>query len=91
MSPEDLIIFRVDFNNIGEISSVVKGSLRNASSRRLPRVGERVYLRDFEGNACFARVRSVTDRRVAFELDAGTWTTTTQVVSGVRAPAMAVY
>lgn len=62
------MIFRVDFNNIGESPNIVKGSLRNASSQRVPDLGEQVYLHDFEGNACFGRVLRIADPVITFEI-----------------------
>jgi hypothetical protein len=69
---QDELIFRVDFNNVhGEL---IKGSLPHASQARIPHEDERVLLRDWEGNQCYAWVQELRGQIVYFELDLTTWT-----------------
>jgi hypothetical protein len=75
---QDDLVFRVDFNNFDAGGKYVKGSLYHGLSRRIPRVRERVFLQDGEGNRCWAWVADKRGVILYFELDASTW------VSGER-------
>jgi len=70
---QDIMIFRVDFNNM-DASGHVKGSFAHALSDRVPHLGERVLLCDAEGNACWSTVTHVGTLTLRFELDPVTWT-----------------
>ena len=72
MDFQDSLAFRADFNLIDE-NGAVKTSLYHGSSRRIPRAGERVLLRDGEGNRCWAIVRDVRGVIVVAQLDEETW------------------
>lgn len=69
----DVLIFRVDFNNV-DAEGHIKGSFAHASSRRVPDVGERVLLSDAEGNACWGIVTHVGSLTLRFAPDPATWT-----------------
>lgn len=69
----DLLIFYVDFNNLDEHRRV-KGRLARVTSARKPKMGERVFLQDMEGNACWARVVDVGPVTIRFVLEEETWT-----------------
>lgn len=75
MRPEirDDLVFRVDFNNYDAEGRYVKGSLYHGLSRRIPRTHERVFLKDGEGNRCWAWVRDKRGVILYFELDPSTW------------------
>src|SRR4051812_26445207 len=70
---EDLLVFRTDFNNVADDGVQVKTSLYHGFSRRIPRDGERVLLRDSEGNRCWGWVRGIRGVIVFVELDETTW------------------
>jgi hypothetical protein len=74
MSPEfqDDLVFRVDFNSIDD-DGRVKGSLYHGLSRRIPRIRERVFLQDGEGNRSWAWVADIRGVVLYFELDGTTW------------------
>ncbi len=55
------LVFQVDFNHFGDGGRLLKGSLWHGLSRRIPRRGERVLLKDGEGNRCWAWVRGRLD------------------------------
>jgi len=77
---QDVLAFRVDFNNI-DAGGLLKGSLPHASGPRRPDVGERVLLRDWEGNRCWGTVMSVGQLSVRFELDDATWVSGEEVAA----------
>lgn len=70
---QDILIFRVDFNNV-DARGHVKGSLAHAISDRVPEVGDRAILTDAEGNACWSTVTHVGTMTLRFEMDLATWT-----------------
>jgi hypothetical protein len=73
VSFQDDLLFQVDFNNFDDEGELLKGSLWHGSSRRIPRRGERVLLKDGEGNRCWAWVRDQRGVILFFELDDATW------------------
>ena len=77
----DVLAFRVDFNNFDDDGKLLKGSLWHASSRRIPKAGERVILTDGEGNRCWAVVRDLRGVVVFFELDDATWVSGEQSIA----------
>jgi hypothetical protein len=70
---QDDLIFRVDFNNVHADGRLIKGSLPHASHPRIPAEGERVFLRDWEGNQCWAWIDQIRGAIVYFEIDYATW------------------
>jgi hypothetical protein len=68
---QDELIFHVDFNNVD--GDQIKGSLPHASHPRVPDDGERVLVRDYEGNQCEAMVARRRGSIVYFNLDDATW------------------
>lgn len=70
---QDELIFKADFNNIDETGELVKTSLYNGFSRRIPHLNERILLRDSEGNRCWGWVRAFKGVMVSVELDVDTW------------------
>ena len=69
---ESNLTFDVDFNNAVEGGRLIKTSLRRWADR-IPAVGERVFLRDGEGNTCWAYVDHIDDPMIYFEADDSTW------------------
>lgn len=82
----DLLVFRVDFNNLDD-QRRVKGSFAHASSDRVPQVGERVLLQDPEGNACWAVVSEKGTLTLRFELELDTWISS-EVLAAAGVPAL---
>jgi hypothetical protein len=87
----DVLIFRVDFNNL-DANGRVKGSFAHAISDRVPQEGERAILMDAEGNACWSVVTHVGARTLRFEMDLATWTSGEELsTSGVPAANQPVF
>lgn len=55
------MVFDVDFNNAVEGGRLIKASARR-SPGRVPEAGERIFLRDAEGNTCWVRVDRIDGR-----------------------------
>lgn len=71
---QDDLVFQVDFNNFDAGGKYLKGSMYHGLSRRIPRRMERVFLKDGEGNRCWAWVvHDVKGVKLLFELDETTW------------------
>jgi len=84
---QDELIFHVDFNNVQ--GDLIKGALPHASHARVPDVGERVLLCDWEGNQCEAVITERRGQIVYFEPDEATWSAGHDVQAtgiGVAAP-----
>ena len=74
MSPfADDLIFNADFNAVDPDDWSVMVSLWHGWQRRIPKPGERIYLRDAEGNRCWAVVQRVHVPTIWAELDETTW------------------
>lgn len=80
---EDLLTYKVDFNNFAPDGKLLKGSLWHGSSHRIPRPGERVLLCDGEGNRCEGTVHDLRGVILRFELDDSTWATDQRTVAVV--------
>jgi hypothetical protein len=72
-------ILEVDFNNVAEQGRFVKCSVRRVPGWR-PRMGERVFLNDADGNSCHATVARMVGPIVYLEPDDATWRTIAPVV-----------
>jgi hypothetical protein len=84
----DTIVFDVDFNNVAS-GNRLKASLRFASTRRRPSQGEHVFLRDGEGNSCWARVAEIRDQIVVVDPEWESWAAESQQGAFDYAPAVA--
>ena len=64
--------YEVDFNNAEDGGRIIKASLWRCPGR-VPDVGQRVFLRDNEGNTCWATVDRVVPPMIYFAPDDSTW------------------
>jgi hypothetical protein len=69
---EDILGVTVDFNELDEDGLLV-ASLHHLLTARLPRVGERVWLEDPDGNSCWGSVVRVAERVMHLRLDLSSW------------------
>jgi hypothetical protein len=76
-------IFEVDFNNVADGGRLIKASLQRAPQGWQPEVGSRVFLRDSDGDSCWAAVADIRPPMIFFEPDDSTWVSESLELAGI--------